>query len=256
MYLSTFNRDRLAAYGFLSRVLEIIAERMSAKEGSLKCYATYSITEWSRLLECHTNAVNKYMPYLALIGWVTVESEGRNYTVNIPKMVEWRDEATRKSGVLPEQVAQSRADKNKEEERESRDDGSLSGSSAGREKDRTPPHDFEVTPDLRQWASKECHGVDAAAETAKFKVYEQPRPVSDWVAKWKSWMLRAKEHLSTKPHLGKLGDGVQPEFDIDYFARLLGMNMRDGENTSEFRARVEQANNRRIESLSGLETIQ
>lgn len=106
-YLDEAGRDRVIAYGFLMHILEAIASRMNAAEGHLVCTATYSLSQWGRITYSHPNRVMKYLRLCEVIGWVQVEFEGSSCKVSIPKMVEWRDETTRKSGVLPERVAQS-----------------------------------------------------------------------------------------------------------------------------------------------------
>ena len=121
-YLDEAGKDRLLAYGFLILVLEAIASRMIADKGHLKCSATYSIPRWGRITFSHPNRVTKYLELCRVIGWVDVEFEEGSCTVSIPRMVEWRDETTRKSGAIQEQRAQKRIDQTKEREKESKKD--------------------------------------------------------------------------------------------------------------------------------------
>lgn len=164
-YLDAAGKHRVTAYGFLMFVLEAIASRMVAKEDHLVCTATYSIHQWGHITYSHPNRVGKYLRLCEVIEWVQVEFEGSSCKVSIPKMVEWRDEYTRKSGPTPDKGAHSTEDESKQDKRENRDDGSLSDGFAGKEASRTPPHDFEITPELRQWAEKERPDIDIDYET-------------------------------------------------------------------------------------------
>ena len=109
-YLDAAGKDRVTAYGFLMFVLEAIASRMDASVGHLVCSATYSIAHWGRITYSHPNRVRKYLGLCEVIGWVLVGFEGGTCRVSVPRMVELRDEWTRKSGVPPDKVAQSRAE--------------------------------------------------------------------------------------------------------------------------------------------------
>jgi hypothetical protein len=114
--------DRLAAYGFFMLVLEILAERMVFQFGDPKCWVSFSKRQWALLTNCHVNRVVKYLPSLGVIGWVSVEFDGQNYRVEIQRMLEWRDEYSRKKGLAPESIrTSSHKSKNrlrKEEEQE------------------------------------------------------------------------------------------------------------------------------------------
>jgi hypothetical protein len=108
--------DRFAAYGFFILIMELVCERMIFQYGDPKCSVTLSRREWARVTDCHTNRVNKYLPKLGVIGWVSVEFDGDYCTVEIPKLLEWRDESSRKSGRIPEGVAQRRGEEKRKEE--------------------------------------------------------------------------------------------------------------------------------------------
>ncbi len=110
-YLDAAGRDRVTAYGFLIFLLEAIASRMLVQEGDLICSATYSIPQWGRITHSHPNRVRKYLGMCEVIGWVLVEYEGGMCKVSAPKMVQWRDDTTRKSGITPDQVGQKRKEK-------------------------------------------------------------------------------------------------------------------------------------------------
>lgn len=58
---------------------------------------------------------------------------------------------------------------------------------------RLVPDDFQVTEAMRQWAAKECRGVDVDRETENFRDHEFKDPHTDWVRAWRKWMRRAPE---------------------------------------------------------------
>lgn len=53
------------------------------------------------------------------------------------------------------------------------------------------PDDFEVTAELRQWASRETPGVDVEFETAAMRDYAYAKAHVDWPAAWRNWMRTA-----------------------------------------------------------------
>jgi hypothetical protein len=91
-------------------------------------------------------------------------------------------------------------EKNKEEEEELRD-GKLAKIDASPSAPKTKrgsrlPDDFELTPEMIDWAIQKRPGVDLAEETEKFTNYFQSAPGSkglklDWVKTWRNWILNA-----------------------------------------------------------------
>ncbi len=234
--------DRLIAYGFLIRVLEIVAEKMTPICGLENCTVEYSVREWARILDCHSNRVDKFLPLLEVIPWVHVVFDASLYRVSIPKMLKWRDEYTRKSGHTPDKVAQSRVEQSRTEKKESRDDDSLSEGLSRREASRTVPHDFEITPDLRQWAAKTHPSVDVEKETAKFRRYEFPTPRSNWDNAWKTWVQRAAEY-------GEMNGATTETDELLNLGALMNVQKRQDESNSEYCTRVKEINQRRLDSL-------
>lgn len=60
------------------------------------------------------------------------------------------------------------------------------------------PLPFEVTPDMDDWAARECPGVNVDLETKKFVDYWRAKTGKDatkldWPATWKNWIRRAAE---------------------------------------------------------------
>lgn len=101
----------LEGYGFWWLLMEVVAEQCTDD----KCYATYSLPHWSRLLYSHHNRVSKYLGKLEVIGIVTVEYIKSKIRVTIPNLLKYRDEYSRKSGQRPDNVPPK---KEKEKEKE------------------------------------------------------------------------------------------------------------------------------------------
>jgi uncharacterized protein YdaU (DUF1376 family) len=57
---------------------------------------------------------------------------------------------------------------------------------------RSCPDEFLVTDTMRQWAARECPGIDVDRETAVFRDYTFASPKTDWVKTWRNWMRKAK----------------------------------------------------------------
>ena len=69
-------------------------------------------------------------------------------------------------------------------------------SSSGRKRPATPlPDGFTVTPEMLAWGRAQKLTVDPHRETAKFIGHAQAndRRQVDWVAAWRTWMLKAEE---------------------------------------------------------------
>ena len=60
------------------------------------------------------------------------------------------------------------------------------------------PEDFEVTAELRAWATEKVPGVDIDRETEAFRDWEFRDAKSDWPATWRRWMRKAAEDLQTR----------------------------------------------------------
>ena len=113
-YIDACGKDAVEGYGFLMFVMEALAERLDAM--SPTCSLRCELRQWSRITYAHHHRVSKYMGKLEVIGWVTVAKVDSTIEVKIPKLLEWRDEYQRKSGLSPEKVA---AEKNSDQKRDS-----------------------------------------------------------------------------------------------------------------------------------------
>lgn len=238
------SQDRYAAYGFLNLVLEIIAERMDFKHGDPKCCATFSKREWARLTNSHVNRVIKYLPHLGVIGWVSVEFDGSNYRVEIPKLLEWRDEYSRKSGGSQDKVVQNRTEEKRPEQRES--NSALSESQQERVPVDRSQQDFILTPDRRAWAEARRPDIDIDLETEKFRVYPFKRPPSKPEAAWKKWILDARP-ASTNRASGTIVHDTRRQ--LLEMGPLLGIKQGPDEPEAAYLARVKCANDKRIASM-------
>jgi len=98
-YLDDCGPEHLQGYGFMIRLMELIAEQMSPDrpEPSL----TLPLGVWSRQLHCHHHKVAKYLGRLGIAGGVTVEYAEGKVKVTCPELRELADDYFRKSGQGP-----------------------------------------------------------------------------------------------------------------------------------------------------------
>lgn len=69
---------------------------------------------------------------------------------------------------------------------------------------RCPP-DFQITPDLRTWATHKAPDVNIEDETEALKDHEFKMPHKDWPAVWRNWMReQQKREARFKPRNQKV----------------------------------------------------
>lgn len=61
------------------------------------------------------------------------------------------------------------------------------------------PAEFEITPDLRDWAKAKAPDVDVDRETERFRDWEFKHGRTDWPATWRTWMARAQDTTANRP---------------------------------------------------------
>lgn len=61
------------------------------------------------------------------------------------------------------------------------------------------PIEFEITPDLRDWAKAKAPDVDVDRETERFRDWEFKHGRTDWPATWRTWMARAQDTTANRP---------------------------------------------------------
>jgi hypothetical protein len=103
------------------------------------------------------------------------------------------------SRALPLSDLDTDKDSNKEGEKSARE-----ARPAKKASKRCPP-DFQITPELREWAKK-YPGVDLEAETEKLRDWEFRDARSDWPAAWRRWIRKAAEERAGKTN-GAASDG-------------------------------------------------
>lgn len=123
-----YDLDGLGGYGFLAILFEIVAKDWDGRGVPV---ITRSKKAWARAIGCHSNKVAKYMNVIERYGQrntdvstenqtgngheadrygegnaeVTVEFVEGGYRVSVPKLLQLKDEYTRKSGHTPDNVA-------------------------------------------------------------------------------------------------------------------------------------------------------
>jgi hypothetical protein len=104
-------KDGLALYGAFWRVMEIVAAQMDSTND--QCSITYSVNRWSLLLSVRGSHLRHYLGHLNDSGLVTVEWTGSDIRVTIPKLLQLKDEYSKRSGHYPEQRTEQNIDKEK-----------------------------------------------------------------------------------------------------------------------------------------------
>jgi len=134
----------------------------------------------------------------------------------------------------------------KEQKRESKQDKALSDClKAGTQGRRAPP-DFEISKVLHEWAAKNHPSVPIEKETAKFKRWEFSKSHSDWDATWKTWIQWAAEYQERK---NRSSDQPSDTEELIKLGNFLGMEKQSGESDAQYRERVYETNQRRIDNL-------
>lgn len=72
------------------------------------------------------------------------------------------------------------------------------------------PEDFEISPELREWASTNAPDIDLNFETQAMKDFEFKRPYSDWSAVWRNWMREAQRRYMERSRPRASADMSRP----------------------------------------------
>jgi len=89
--------------------------------------------------------------------------------------------------------------------------------------------------------------VDIDKETAKFRRHEFPTPRDDWDAAWKTWIQWNAEYQERK---NRPSDKPNATEELQKLAELLGIERQSGESEAQYRERVNEINQRRIDGLN------
>lgn len=113
------NDHGLEGYGRWWRMLEIISKRMDKSD---VCHAEYPENVWATLLKQKQKKLRTFLVYCQNKLKTKVEYSGNIIRIEVPKLLEIRDEFCRKSGVTPESVRSDSGpkieNKNKEKEKD------------------------------------------------------------------------------------------------------------------------------------------
>lgn len=84
--------------------------------------------------------------------------------------------------------------------RESGREGKEGKGREGKSRATRSPNHFEVTEELKDWASKSQITINLITETDKFLDYHRSKgsAFKDWDAAWRTWMRKAQEFLNEK----------------------------------------------------------
>ena len=89
-------KDPAHAYYIFFSLLEIIGSEVDGR--SEVCGGTWSRSRWGRALDWHVNRVGSYLRLAADCGLIKLQEAGTDWTVEIPNILKYRDEYSRKSG--------------------------------------------------------------------------------------------------------------------------------------------------------------
>lgn len=96
------------------------------------------------------------------------------------------------------------------------------------------PQDFQITPEMRQWAHSRGIAVDLDAETQKFLDHEYKFPKTDFVACWRTWMRNADEYATksiARKRIESIGLSPQGSQTVQNLSRakekLFGRELQD-----------------------------
>lgn len=115
----------LEAYARWWKMLEVIARQM---DGSDKCEVEYSVDKWMGYLsEKRRKKLEIFLEYCQKFQKISTKYSGNILWITCPKLLELRDEYSRKSGHSPDKVAPDIRVKKKEEERKENKQASSAG---------------------------------------------------------------------------------------------------------------------------------
>jgi len=92
-----------------------------------------------------------------------------------------------------------RGEESREEKKEKEKEPSVLGAERAPRPAKKCPASFSLTQDLLDWAATEATGVDAHAETAKFRDHTFKTARSDWAGTWRNWIRTASENVRAPP---------------------------------------------------------
>ena len=94
------DRRPLEAVGFYWSVLEIVAEEAKNEHA----YVTLSCKRWARELEISQRTLHNYVTKCGESGLISFTRAGDMLTIEIPNLLKYRDEYSRKSGQSPDSL--------------------------------------------------------------------------------------------------------------------------------------------------------
>lgn len=116
----------LEGYARWWKLLEIIAKEMDKTE---KCYSVHSWTKWQTFLKGKRNKLETFLVAIELRGKIKLEVNGNILKIICPKLLELRDEYSRKSGDTmdntPDSVAVKKQKQKAEADRETKAEAPL-----------------------------------------------------------------------------------------------------------------------------------
>lgn len=186
-------------YGRWWKLLEIIARAMDKNN---EPFAIHSWVKWSLFLKGKRNKVSLFLVALQDQGKITLEQNGDILKITCPKLLELRDEYTKRSGHPPD-ISRDKLPARVREKSKDTDIRTLSSESVVRARD--PIRDknnldlhtltvVEVTPFLPEWAAEYPVDLELGLQNwrsnrlTKIALETHWQPPPDWITDACSWL--------------------------------------------------------------------
>lgn len=171
-------------YGIWWLILEDIAAPMET--GKMHPVASHSAVKWAQICHCSVRRFRSIAIRLAEKKLIQFESDMDRIRIEVPNVLKYRDEYSKKSGESPEQ------DREQRESKEKAEGENPFAPSAQPKSSRL--HMTEPTTEMQNFALDEMHwSVERLAEVwVQFADYWKAKPGKDgckldWVATWRNW---------------------------------------------------------------------
>lgn len=172
-------------YGRWWKLLEVIAKQMDASD---KCSAEYSWSKWQTFLKGKRNKLETFLVHLQNKQKINLEQTGNILRISCPKLLDLRDEYSRKSGQTPDKCPDKVApEEYREEEKKEREEDSLRSSSLKTKAKKSdssmpgfdefwklyPPNGASKADALKSYRKAITNGADHDAITRALPAYQR-----------------------------------------------------------------------------------
>ncbi len=191
-------------YGRWWKLLEIIARAMDKNN---EPFAVHSWVKWSLFLKGKQNKLSLFLVHCQNEGRITLEQNGNILKIICPKLLELRDEHSRRSGVTTERTREKLPPKRESKSKEL-DKDTLSSERVvrarepWRDKNNLDIHAVglaDVTPHLPSYAADHQLELELALETWREHRRTNLQTKPDWIADAAGWLRRELASIKRPP---------------------------------------------------------